>query len=143
MANQEVFIALQEKFDWEKVIVDNPVTHKFTRGKSTVEWTTSSVYVRGENNSKLPIYFELAEQNLWGVYGIWPVNLSKEEQTDNKFEGFQVCYPMIRTNFKPNKVEKWTQRIFDIMGDITIEALKKFSEARKVPKPTYSAYLTA
>ena len=42
-----------------------------------------------------PIYFELAEQNLWGVSGIYPFGATKEEQNNyDKLEEFQICYPL-------------------------------------------------
>ena len=139
----ELFVPLFEKFNWEKVIVDEPTTHKFTKGKSNVEWTESKVYAEGENGAKLSIYCELAEQNVRGVNGIWPFALPKEQQTDNNLEGFQVCYAMMRENVKPNKAERGTQQVFDKMNDITVNAMKKFGEERKLPHPSYSSYLVA
>ena len=38
---------------------------------------------------------------------------------------------------------KVTLHVFDMMNNITVDALKKFSEARKVPAPTYSSYVYA
>ena len=49
----------------------------------------------------------------------------------------------IKTVGNPNKAEKATQRVFDKMTNITDDALNNFAEARKVPAPTYSSYLTA
>ena len=128
---------------WENVIVDEPTTHTFTKGNSDVEWITSKVYVEGENGAEQSIFFELAEKNLWGVNGIWPFALSKEQQTDNNLEGFQVCYPMTGEKLKTNKAERYTQLVFDKMNDITISAMKKFGEEGNLPHPAYSSYLVA
>ena len=76
------------------------------RRETDVEWTTSKVYVEGEIGVELPIFFELAEKNLWGVNVIWPFILSKEQQTDDNPEGFQVRYPMTGENLKTNKAER-------------------------------------
>ena len=94
MSNEEIFVSLDSNFDWSKVIVEEPETHKFTKGNSSVEWTTSKVYVLGDDGHKLPIYFELAEQNVWGVNGIWSFGTPKEEQSLDKIEGFQIAYPL-------------------------------------------------
>ena len=145
MQNQEIFVPLNSNFDWDKAIVDDPENHTFTKGSSTIEWTTSNVYVLGENDSKLPIYFEFAEQNLWGVNGIWPFGTPKEGQSNDKLEGFQIFCPLTTTKtvVKPTKAEKATRHVFDMMNNITVDALKKFSEARKVPALTYSSYVFA
>ena len=145
MSNQETFVPLNSNFDWSKDTIDEPETNIFTKGSSIIEWTTSNVYVLGENGSKLPIYFELAEQNLWGVSGIWPFGTPKEDQSNGKLEGFQHCYPLTSTKTvgKPTKAEKATRHVFDMMNNITVDALKKFSEARKVPALTYSSYVFA
>ena len=74
----DIFVPLFEKFHWERVIVDEPTTHIFTKGNSDFEWTTSKVYVEGENGAELPIFFELAEKKLLRVNGLWPFTLSKE-----------------------------------------------------------------
>ena len=94
MISEEIFIPLDSFFDWGKVIVEEPETHTFTKGNSTVEWTTSKVYVLGENGEKHPICFELAKQNLWGVNGIWPFGILREDQSVDKVEGFQIAYPL-------------------------------------------------
>ena len=145
MSNQETFVPLNSNFDWSKDTIDEPETNIFTKGSSIIEWTTSNVYVLGENGSKLPIYFELAEQNLWGVSGIWPFGTPKEDQSNGKLEGFQHCYPLTSTKTvgKPTKAERITHERFHKMWDITVDAIKCFSEYRKVPAPTYSAYATA
>ena len=137
-----LLITLNSDFDWDKVIVDEPKTNTFTKGSATTEWTTSNVYVLGENDSKLPIYFELAEHKLWEVNGIWRFGTPKEGQSNDKLEGFQFYYPLTSTKTvgKPTKAEKATRHVFDMMNNITIDALKKFSKARKVPAPTYSSY---
>ena len=108
--------------------MEEPKTCKFTSGKSTVEWTMSNVYVEAENGAKLPIYFELVEQNLWGVNGIFPFGLQKDKQVENKLEGYQICYPMtsLKTMGKPTKEERKTQRVFDKVTAITVSFLKKF-----------------
>ena len=73
MLSEEIFVPLDSVFDCGKVVVDQPETHTFTKGGSTGEWTISRVYVLGNNGEKPQIYFEIAEQNLWGVNCIWPV----------------------------------------------------------------------
>ena len=137
----DIFVPLFEKFDWEKVTVGETTTH--TNGNSDFEWTTSKVYVEGPNGEELPIFFELAEKKLWGVNGIWPINLGKEKQTDDILEGFQVCYPMTGENLKTNKAEKYTQQVFDKMNDVTVSAMKEFGEELCQPHPSYSSYLVA
>ena len=87
---EPIYVSLDDKFDSKSVVVEVPKTRKFTRGKSSIEYTTSDVYVEEENGAQLPISFELAEQNMWGVNGIYPFGLSKDKQADNKLEGFQV-----------------------------------------------------
>ena len=56
MENQEIFVPLEENFDWNQIIVDDPQTHKFTKDKYIIQWTTSDVYVQGKNNSKHPTH---------------------------------------------------------------------------------------
>ena len=90
MQNQEILVPHNSNFDLDKVIVVEPETHTFTKGSSIIKWTTLNVYDLGENDSKLPIYFELAEQKLWGVFGIWPFGTPKEGQSNDKLEGFQI-----------------------------------------------------
>ena len=87
----------------------------------------------------------MAEQNLWGVNCIWPFGNTKESQSNDKLEGFQICYPMTSTETtdKPTKVEKATRHVINMLNKITVDALKKFSEAKNVPAPTYSSYVYA
>ena len=63
---EPIFISLDDRFDSKSVVVEEPKTCKFTRGKSSIEYTTSDVYVEGQNGAQLSIYFEVAEQNMWG-----------------------------------------------------------------------------
>ena len=77
MSNQEISVKLNSNFDWDKVTLYEPESNTFTKGGSKIEWTTSNVYVLGDNGDKLSIYFQLAEQNLWGVNGIWPFGTPK------------------------------------------------------------------
>ena len=69
MEEGPIFIQLKDQFfDWESIVVEEPVTKPYTpkRG-STFETVTSEVYFRGPNGEKHPIYVELAPQNFWGV----------------------------------------------------------------------------
>lgn len=149
MSEEEVFVALESNFDWRRVVVDEFETHAFTKGGSTIEWITSKVYVKGDNDKKLPIYFELAEQNLWGINGIWPIGTLQEDQSLDAIEGFQRAYPLtsLFSVESPTKAERETRDIFDTMWKTTVDALKKFcrvkpSKGMKVPAPTYSSYIT-
>ena len=144
------FISLDSNFDWSNVVVAEPKKNSFTKGKSTIEWTTSEVYVEGPKGEKLPIFIELAEQNVWGIYGMWPIGTTKEERSLETLEGFQIYYPItsFSTMENPTAEERATRYAFDMMWNITVHALKRFcnkkdKSKRKVPAPTYSAYRTA
>ena len=93
------------------------------------------------------IYFELAEQNLWGVNGIWPFGTVEYEQSQNNIEGFQICYPLtsLSTVNNPTTDERVTRDTLDMIWNITVNTLKRFSTSkdRKVPAPTFSTYATA
>ena len=39
MSTEEVFAPIDSVFDCGKVIVEEPLTHTFTKGNSAVEWT--------------------------------------------------------------------------------------------------------
>ena len=145
-STEEVFVPLDSVFDWCKVIVEERETHTFTKGNSIVEWTTSKIYFLGENVEKHPIFFELAKQNLWGVNGIWPFGTSQEDQSLDKVEGVQIAYPLPSVE-KPTTAETATRHTFNMMWETTVDAImkkfcKKSKKERKVPSPTYSAYMT-
>ena len=93
MVPEEIFGPIDSIFDWGKVVVEEPVTHTFTKGGSTIEVSTSKVYVLGDNGEKLQIYFEVAELNIFGINGIWPIGTTEYEQSRKNIEGFQICYP--------------------------------------------------
>ena len=40
MISEEIFVPLDSVFDWGKVFFEEPETHTFTKGGSTVELTT-------------------------------------------------------------------------------------------------------
>ena len=147
MQSKEIFVPLDSVFDWGKVVVEEPETHTYTKGGSTVELTTSRVYVLGDNGEKLQIYFEVAEQNIFGINGIWPIGTLQEDQTRENIEGFQICYPMTSpsTVDEPTPAEIATRHTFNMMWETTVDALKKFCEKkkkdRKVPSPTYNSYI--
>ena len=46
------------------------------------------------NDEKLQIYFEVAEQNIFGINGIWPIGIIEYEQSRKNIEGYQLCYPL-------------------------------------------------
>ena len=94
MLYEEIFVPLDSIFDWGMVVVEEPETHTFTKGGSTVELTTSRVYVLGDNGEKLQIYFEVAEQDVYGLNGIWPIGTDNEDQSLDNIEGFQISYPI-------------------------------------------------
>ena len=143
MSTEEVFVPLDSVFDWGKVVVEEPDT--FTKGNFTVEWTTSKVYFLGENGEKHPNFFELAKQNLWVVNGIWPFGCPQEDQNLYNIDGFQIYYPLPSVE-KPTPAVIATRHTFNMMWETTVDAMKKFCEMskedRKVPSPTYSAYMT-
>lgn len=148
--NEDVFVSLETDFDWSKVVVEEPISHSFTKGKRTIEWTTSDVYVPGPNGVKLPIYVELAQQKIWGVGGFWGIGVKPEDRNINNIEGFQIAYPLtsLTTVDNPTKSEKATKHALDQMWNLTVAAMKRFCSVkdkskRKVPAPTYSAYATA
>ena len=141
MLPEKIFVPLDSVFDWGKIIVEEPETHTFTKGNSTVEWTTSKVYFLDEDGEKHPICFELAKQNLWGVNGIWPFGTPQEYQTLDKVEGFQIAYPLPSVE-KPTPAEIETRLTFNKMWMTTLDAMKKFCEKSKKER-TVSSQLAA
>ena len=148
---EEIFVSLEDQrsFDWSAVVVEEPVTHSFTKGETTIEWTTSEVYLPGPNGEKLSIYFEMAPQNFWGISGNWPFGTAQEDRTLDTIDGFQICYPLtsLSTVDNPTEAEKTTKHFLDQTWNITVDAMKRFcsvkdKKKRKVPAPTYSAYAT-
>ena len=79
-----------ELFDWDSVVVEEPVTHTFNKGNAAIEWVTSKVYFPGLNGEKKRLYFELAPQKLW----CGPNYKYKENKTLENLEGFQISYPV-------------------------------------------------
>ena len=147
MVPEEISVPLDYIFDWGNFVVEEPETHMFNKGGSTVELTTSKVYVLGDNSEKLQIYFEVAEQNIFGINGIWPIRTIEYEQSRKNIEGFQICYPLtsLSTINNPTPAEIATRHTFNMMWETTVDALKKFCEKRKkhrkVPSLTYNAYI--
>ena len=151
MEEGPIFIQLKDQFfDWESIVVEEPVTHSYTpKGGNTFESTTSKVYFPGPNGEKRPIYIELATQNFWGISPSYPYGTRKEHQNSDTIDGFQIAYPL--TSFytveNPTEDEMATKSYLDEMWDITCEAMQSFcsekKEKRKVPAPTYSSFGTA
>ena len=96
-------------------------------------------------SAQLLCCFEVAPQNFWGVNGVYPFGLPKVRQSDSKLEGFQVCYPLTSLKMvgKPTIEEQRTKQVFDKMTSVKVEELKKFGKEKKLPSPSYSAYIAA
>lgn len=130
----DIFVPLTEaaKFNWKRVVVEDPVTHSFTKKgtTTTIEWTTSNVYYKGDKEEKLPIFFQFATQKTWGFNGIWNLNCPIEEQTLENIEGYQICYPLTSTETvnKPTNEEVLTKMILDKTWEITVDAMKRFCQ---------------
>ena len=102
----------------------------------------------GDNGEKLQIYFEVAEQNIFGINSILPIGTIEYEQSRNNIEGFQICYlfTSLSTVDNPTQAKIATRHTFNMMWETTVDTLKKFCEKkkkeRKVSAPTYNAYMT-
>ena len=133
MLSEEMFVPLDSIFDWGKVVVEEPETHTFTKGGSTVELTTSRVYVLGDNGEKLQIYFEVAVHNVYGLTGIWPTGTDKDDQSLDNIEGFQISYPLtsLSTVDNPTPAEIATRHTLNMMWETTVDALKKLCDKKK------------
>ena len=148
MAKDSCFVALSEQFDWESVVVEEPVTTSFTKGGQTTPQTTSNIHVKGPNGEKLPLCFELEKQNIW-INSSWPYGTKQEDQTLDKMNGFQIAYPLtsMGTVSNPTDREKATRRVFEMIWETTVKALQKFAvkdpAKRKVPGATWGAFLAA
>ena len=149
-----IFIGLHGSLDWSKVHVERPVENKNANGNS---WYTSKVYFKDENGEKRSLYFELAEQAIWGIGGVWPMGTSLDDQILDTVDGYQIAYPLTSRNSvdTPTPTEIATQKIFDNIRDKTSNSLYKFCEEEKerkknkkggsaiVPSATYGQYLQA
>lgn len=147
---EDFFVSLDDDFDFSRIVVGEPTTHSFTKGETTIEWTTSDVWVEGPNGEHLPVYFEFAEQNFWGISGNWPLGTDPEDQTLDTIKGFQIAYPLtsLATVKNPTPAEAKTRQILDNIWEISVDAMKRFCSVkdkskRKVPAPTYSSYMAA
>ena len=156
-SNNPVYVSLHSDFDWSLVHVEEPKCNEINKAGNPITWHTSSVYVKGANGEKRPIYFQLEQQMLWGISGIWPVGTDRADQTLDTLEGYQITYPMttINTVNSPTINELKTQKIFDNIRRVTSEAMQRFCKAEKerkkknpsqppiIPSPTYTSYLGA
>jgi hypothetical protein len=144
-----IFIGLKDKPDWTKIVIEEPETNEFKKENQTIQWTTSKVYAKGPNGSKLPIYFQIAPQTIWGISGNWDMKLKKEDRTMDNIDGFQICYPMTTLDTKddPTENEKITKSRFDKIWELTKDAGIKFcdlpEEDLKVPGPTSNSFAGA
>ncbi len=137
-----------DKFDWNKVLIGDPVTNKSKDGAH--EWVTSSVHYCPDgfepNKKKYKMYFQLAKQNIWGISGTWPIDIKDEKlKTIHNIDGYQVCYPMtsLKTVKNPTKEELYTMSVFDGMWTKTLEKGKAFAEADKLLGAANNSYLGA
>jgi len=150
-----IFIGLHGDLDWSKVCIDDPVKNENANGNV---WYTSSVYFKDDNGQKRSMFFQLEEQQVWGISGIWPMGTDREDQILDTLEGYQVAYPLTSRNTvqNPTMTELKTQQNFDNIRKTTSLAFRKFCEAEKdrkkskskdipiiVPPSTYSSYLNA
>ena len=144
---EDLFIALNdETFDWDSIVVDDPVTNSSKKGN--FDWVTSKVYVPGPNGEKQRLFIELAKQTFWGVNPIYPFELSEDEKNSSTIDGYQIAYPLtsLETKDEPTNDELATKEIFDKIRNITWKAMERFckdEEDCKVPESTYNSYLGA
>lgn len=135
MSKKEEFIFVplsQPDFNWDKVIVAEPVKNSF-KGKDgkMIEWTTSKItYHNGAG-----IYMELAPQKVWGIQGTYPMNGA--EKNALSIDGYQICYPMTSetTVDNPTTDEKVVKSRFDGATKIATVACKKFCSIKPCPLP--------
>jgi hypothetical protein len=158
----DIFVPLSEfsKFDWKRVVIEDPVTNAFTKKGTTtpIKWTTSKVHYKGQNGEKLPIFFQFVKQKSWGLNGCWPINLEEDQQTSENMEGFQTCYNLtsLETVNNPTKDEQSVKMIHDKAWELTVAAMKRFCNEEiqvvekgetitknKLEGPAYSAYWSA
>lgn len=145
----EMFLSTKDlpKLNWKNVIIEKPVTNSFTKKgtTTTIEWTTSDVHFKGPNDQKLPIFFELPPQLVWGISGTWPLGTQTENQTLENIEGYQICYPLttLATMKNPTSDELAVEKFFDNAWNKGIEAMGNFTNADLLDGPAGSAYTTA
>ena len=78
--SNDILIALNNQFfDWNSVVVEEPVTHSFKtmKGGNPLECTKSEVYLPGPNGEKQRIFIELAPQTFWGLNASYPFGTAK------------------------------------------------------------------
>jgi hypothetical protein len=145
----EMFISTKDlpKINWKNIVIEKPVTNSFTKKgtTTTIEWTTSDVHYKGSNDQKLPIFFELPPQIVWGVNGTWPLGTETENQTLENIEGYQICYPLttLATMKNPTPEEAAVEKFFDSAWNKGITAMGEFTDADLLDGPAGSAYTTA
>ena len=127
---EPIFISLDSDFDWNTIVVSEPKSKPFNKGRSNVQnkWVTSDVYVQGPNGVKRPIFIELSKQFFSGISGVWPFGTDKDSRRLETLEGFQISYPMtsIHTMDFPTTEEIKTRKALDKVVEITLKSLKKF-----------------
>ena len=148
-----IYISLEnaKSFDWSKIVIKDPVQHQSKDGQH--KWTTSEprwIGVIDGVKYELPIYFDNAEQIIWGLNGKWPdkiddVKIREDQKTRENLNGLQIGYPMTSdgTVDNPTEDEENTKYIYDQQWKIGVEYMKKFYKEKKLPKTTMGSYLLA
>ena len=143
----EIFIGLNDEFDIDRLVVDPASKKSFGKKGNEVTYYESAVYYLNDDDEKCILYFEGAEQEVWGFNAMYPMGTADEDKKPSvNMKGVLVCYPMTAIANKPTENEQSVMDIFDGLYEKTLEALKR--ECRdgdnlKVPKTTYSSFVTA
>ena len=133
-------------FDWNKVIIEDPISNSYTpKGRSSFQETTSKVYF-DDDGVKRELFIKLAPQNFFGPNPTQPLHLRKDQQNEDTIDGYQIGYPLtsFSTVDNPTEYEQATKYAFDSMFEVTCKAMERFCSVKrsecKVPAPTYSSF---
>lgn len=144
----EMFFSLEDiknkKVNWKNVVIALPVTNKFTKGTTTITWTTSSVYYQ-HGQQKLPLYFENPEQLTFGISGKWGMNVAADDQNMDNIEGYQIVYPStsLDTMNEPTADEAAIIDFYDKAWNLAAKAMIDFNDKDLIDGPAGSACTTA